>query len=98
MSTAARACMSAVYDSGVEYAHSDLNDNYDPTRHVLIDTDGDPLTPPVAHDGNVVGNNGHGTCVAGIIGAEMNGEGTVGIAHGASLTSVNIFDPPAALL
>jgi len=34
----------------------------------------------------------HGTAVAGLIGAANNGVGTVGVAYGASLTGVNVFD------
>ena len=37
-------------------------------------------------------DNGHGTHVAGIIGARNNGYGTVGIAHEASLYAVKVLD------
>ena len=47
---------------------------------------GDPIANPPADDA-------HGTAVAGIIGAEPNGTGVVGIAWDSSLTGVNIFDP-----
>ena len=78
-----------VYDTGVEYGHVDLNDNYDASLHVVIDGNTiDGITTP--------GDDDHGTMVAGIIGAELNGEGVVGIAWGASLTSVNIFDSTGA--
>ena len=75
-----------VYDSGVQYAHWDLNDNYDASLHIVLDGktyDGDhrPASGP------------HGTSVAGIIAAERNGQGTVGVAYDARLTGVNIFDP-----
>jgi Ca2+-binding RTX toxin-like protein len=79
-----------IYDDGVQYTHHDLNANYDPTRHVVIGAttfDGD----------NVLGIDGHGTAVAGLIAAENDGNGTVGVAFGASLTGVNIFDTASAL-
>jgi Ca2+-binding RTX toxin-like protein/subtilisin-like proprotein convertase family protein len=78
-----------VYDDGIQYTHPDLDDNYDPSKHVVIGS--------TTFDGANVGNNGHGTSVAGLIAAENNGEGTVGIAFDASLTSVNIFDNTSAL-
>ena len=35
----------------------------------------------------------HGTSVSGLIGAELNDEGGVGVAFEAELTGINIFDP-----
>jgi hypothetical protein len=75
-----------IYDSGVQYSHHDLNGNYDATRHVVIGA--------VTVDGANVGNSvtaRHGTSVAGLIAAEDDGVGTVGIAFNAKITSVNIF-------
>ena len=76
-----------VYDSGVQSSHYDLDDNYNAALHVTVGGDvlpGDPAATP----------NAHGTAVAGIIAAEQgNGAGGVGVAFGASLTGVNIFDP-----
>lgn len=77
----------AVYDGGIQYWHPDLNDNYDPSRHVTYaghTWDGAPLDIPDP--------NGHGTSVAGLIAAERNGTGTVGVAWGSSITGVNIFN------
>lgn len=76
-----------VYDDGVDVAHEDLDDNYDASKEVL-DAQGNPLppTPTYAEDA-------HGTACAGIIGAEFNGIGGVGVAWGVTLTGVNInFD------
>nr|WP_246617091.1 S8 family serine peptidase [Sphingomonas yunnanensis] len=75
-----------VYDSGVQYAHWDLDGNYDASKQVVVDGkvyDGDyrPASGP------------HGTSVAGLIAAERNGAGGVGVAYGAHVTGVNIFDP-----
>ena len=77
-----------IYDTGVQSSHYDLNDNYDPTLHVVVGGNvlsGDPATNPA--------RDAHGTAVAGIIGAEFNGVGGVGIAWNSHLTGVNIFDP-----
>ncbi|GGJ36564.1 S8 family serine peptidase [Neoroseomonas lacus] len=79
-----------IYDDGVQYTHHDLNGNYDASRHVVIG--------PTTFDGvNVSGADGHGTAVAGLIAAENDGVGTVGIAFGAGITGVNIFDPASSL-
>ena len=79
-----------VYDDGIQYTHPDLNDNYDPTKQIVIGA--------TTFDGaNVLPIDGHGTAVAGLIAAEANGEGTVGIAFGAQVTGVNIFDAASAL-
>jgi hypothetical protein len=77
-----------IYDEGVQSTHWDLSANYDSSRHVVI-------------DGVTIGGNEapgpHGTSVAGLIGAALNGRGGVGVAFNASLTSVNIFDPDSPL-
>ena len=76
-----------VYDDGIQYTHPDLDGNYDASLHVTVN--GSPVDPmPV--DGP------HGTSVAGIIAAEADGRGTVGVAYEASLTGVNIFSGPAS--
>ncbi len=82
-----------VYDSLVDKAHPDLDANYDATREIA----GLNYTSTAS---------GHGTAVAGIIAAEANGQGTVGIAHGAHVTSVplifslsvDMISLPAAML
>ncbi len=79
-----------IYDDGVQYTHHDLNDNYDASNHVVIG--------PTTFDGiNTSGADGHGTAVAGLIAGENDGVGTVGVAFGAHITGVNIFDPASAL-
>ena len=76
-----------VYDDGVEAGHEDLAPNYDASLH-LVDDLGNPL-PPVP----LSAFDGHGTAVAGIIGAANNGIGGVGVAWGVTLAGVNIdFD------
>jgi subtilisin-like proprotein convertase family protein len=79
----------AIYDDGVAQGHEDL-------RHAF-DREGVTIGG-VLYDGGVHGEDAnHGTSVAGIIAAGRNGLGVVGIAHGAELESVNIFDPESDL-
>jgi subtilisin-like proprotein convertase family protein len=79
----------AIYDNGVDYNHVDLNDNYDASKSVIINgspSDAHPLTP-----GQVGGSSGfnslnaHGTTIAGVVAAESNGEGTVGVAFDSTI-------------
>ncbi len=74
----------AVYDDGVEVGHEDLDDNYDATAE-LVDDQGNPLPPTP-----VLPTDARGTAGAGIIGAELNGIGGVGVAWGVTLTGVRI--------
>ena len=78
-----------VYDTGVDYNHEDLAANYDATRHV-VDGSLNPVDPFPLTAAPI---DGHGTSAAGLIGADANGVGGVGVAWGVSLTGVNIFDP-----
>jgi len=75
----------AVYDDGLQYTHPDLAGNYDPSMHFSFG--GITYDPtPVATD------DGHGTAVAGLIGAaEGNGIGGVGVAWDVTLTGVNFL-------
>ena len=71
----------AVIDTGIDYTHEDLNDNYK-GGYDFVFNDSDPFD----------GNNSHGTHVAGIIAAERNGIGVVGVAPNASLYTVRVLD------
>ncbi len=73
------------FDDGIETAHTDLDANYNAGLELTVNGVHLSGTP------GIIGR--HGTAVAGLIAAENNGQGTVGIAHGASLAGVNIFDP-----
>lgn len=66
-----------VIDNGFDYTHSDLNPNYDQT----LDFDFESNTT----DAFGFANQEHGTAVAGIIGADDNGTGAVGVAFDTSL-------------
>lgn len=73
-----------IWDDGVQRSHWDLSANYDTSKQVTIGgtlNDGQPLTP----------EDGHGTSVAGLIAADDNGRGGVGIAHDAQITAIRIF-------
>lgn len=70
----------AVIDSGIDYNHRDLDDNYK-GGYDFVNHDSDPMD-----------DNGHGTHVAGIIAAEANGIGIVGVAPKASLYALKVLD------
>ncbi len=72
----------AVVDDGFDYNHYDLRANYDRNADQdMIMWDGDAI--------NQSGNN-HGTAVMGVIGADDNGQGTVGVAADATLLGYRI--------
>ncbi len=69
-----------VYDQPVDHEHEDLQANYDTSLRFPDDDEDRP------------GTGSHGTSVAGIIGAEAdNGKGGVGVAHGVTMTGVNMM-------
>jgi Ca2+-binding RTX toxin-like protein/subtilisin-like proprotein convertase family protein len=73
-----------VWDDGVQASHWDLSANYAAGRHVSVGgtvNDGQPISS----------SNGHGTAVAGLIAADNNGRGGVGVAFDAQVTGVRIF-------
>jgi subtilisin-like proprotein convertase family protein len=77
-----------IYDTGVQATHADLNDNYN-SALAVVDGSGNVID----QSPSLTGSSAHGTAVAGIIAAELNGSGTVGIAYGSSITGVNILNP-----
>ncbi len=72
----------AVIDTGIDYNHEDLNANYR-GGYDFIYNDADPMDDSW---------NSHGTHIAGIIGAEANGIGVVGVAPEVSLYAVKSLD------
>jgi thermitase len=61
----------AIIDTGIDYNHPDLKNNYVPLGYNWVDNNNDPID-----------DNGHGTHVAGIIGAVLdNSVGIAGIAQ-----------------
>lgn len=71
----------AVIDTGIDGGHPDLS----VVAHADVVAES---TPSDAHDGDP---NGHGTHVAGTIGALANGDGVAGVAPGVSLHSVRVL-------
>ncbi len=71
----------AVIDTGIDYTHEDLNDNYK-GGYDFVFNDSDPFDDSY---------DSHGTHVAGIIAAERNGIGVVGVAPNASLYAVKVM-------
>jgi len=71
----------AVIDTGIDYNNTDLDDNYR-GGYDFVHDDNDPLDDSF---------NSHGTNVAGIIAAERNGTGVVGVAPEASLYALKVL-------
>lgn len=80
-----------INDSGVEFTHPDLDDNIDPSVQLDALTGDSNASPDLIE---VFFDNAHGTAVAGIVGAEANGEGGVGVAPGVQLVPVRLIDAP----
>jgi len=70
----------AVVDTGVDYEHPDLKDNY-AGGYNAIDPEGDPM------DGH-----GHGTHVAGTIAGVHNDMGVIGVAPHAKIYGIKVLD------
>lgn len=73
-----------VWDDGIEKTHWDLSANYDAALHVTVSGTLNSGLPTSS-------DAGHGTAVAGLIAADDNGRGGVGVAFDARLTAVRIF-------
>jgi subtilisin len=69
-----------IIDSGIDFDHPDLN--VDVTRSKSF----------LANNTSARDENGHGTHVAGIIGAKNNSFGILGVASGANLVSLRVLD------
>jgi subtilisin len=69
-----------IIDSGIDFDHPDLNVDAARSKSFISDK-------PSAED-----ENGHGTHVAGIIGAKNNMVGILGVASGANLVSLRVLD------
>lgn len=70
----------AVLDTGIDYDHPDLDDNY-VGGYDFVNDDSDPMD-----------DEGHGTHVAGTIAAEDNSIGVIGVAPDASLYGVKVLN------
>lgn len=72
----------AILDTGIDLTHPDLNIYHEKTF--------------IAGTSSADDDNGHGTHVAGIVGAEDNAIGVVGIAPGARLWAIKVLDSSGA--
>lgn len=91
----------AVVDTGVDYTHSDLDDNiWINTREISgngVDDDRNGFIDDIAgwnfveFNNNPMDQDGHGTHVAGTIAAEKNGAGTIGIAYDAQIMPIRVL-------
>ncbi|MBL4700953.1 MAG: S8 family serine peptidase, partial [Phycisphaeraceae bacterium] len=92
----------AIIDTGVSITHSDLNDNiWINTGEIAgdgIDNDGNGYIDDVNgynfvnDNANVNDTNGHGTLVAGVVAAENNAAGAIGVAYDAQIMAVRVLD------
>ncbi len=71
-----------IWDDGIEYTHPDLAGNYDTRLHVTLNGE---VHDPMARSSD----SDHGTAVAGLIAADANDGGTVGVAYGARIAGVD---------
>jgi subtilisin family serine protease len=69
-----------IIDTGIDFTHPDLN--VDVTRSKSF----------LSSDNSAADMNGHGTHVAGIVGAKNNNFGVIGVAPNASLVSLRALD------
>src|SRR5690349_16097219 len=74
----------AVYDDAVDYKNADLLPNYDASKQIAVGGTSDAM--PVGL------KQMHGTAVAGVIAAALGGADPLGVAYGASITGIKVFD------
>jgi subtilisin family serine protease len=75
----------AIIDTGIDATNPDLN------IVAMTDCTGSPLNQTCV-DGSAPDGNGHGTHVAGTVGALDNGSGVVGVAPGARISAVRVLN------
>ena len=83
-----------ILDNGIDPDHPDLAANIDASQSVGCAVNGVPNRSPAAWRPTDVDARGagHGTHVAGIVGAARNGIGVIGVAPGVRLASVKVVD------
>ena len=90
-----RAVDVGILDSGIDVAHVDFTDNGLPGGHSNVDCSRGHVSVPESPTGVPAnacsGDSGaHGTHVAGIVAAQLNGTGVVGVAPGVTLVPVQV--------
>jgi subtilisin len=76
----------AIYDTGIDTAHPDLDVAGGVNCLASMTQD------PTRNDGTIRDSNGHGTHVAGTVGARDDANGVVGVAPGVRLWAVRVAD------
>ena len=79
--TGNKSVIVAIVDTGIDYNHADLTDNYINTGYDFVNTDNDPWD-----------DNGHGTHCAGIVAAEINNNNGIAGTAQISLMAVKVLD------
>ncbi|MFC8719956.1 S8 family serine peptidase [Kitasatospora sp. NPDC057198] len=83
----------AVLDSGVDDTHPDLRAAVDPAASASC-ADGRPDSRSGAwRPDDAINESGHGTHVAGIVGAARDGHGVTGVAPGVRIAAVRLLGP-----
>jgi subtilisin family serine protease len=86
----------AVLDTGIDHTHPDLNvtvrENCVPADEKVFDSEKHESTAKECKYNQGIDGHGHGTHVAGTIGALDNGLGAVGVAPGARLMAVRVLN------
>ncbi|GAA2099338.1 S8 family serine peptidase [Kitasatospora saccharophila] len=83
----------AVLDSGVDDTHPDLRTAVDPAASASC-ADGRPDSRSGAwRPDDAINESGHGTHVAGIVGAARDGHGVTGVAPGVRIAAVRLLGP-----
>jgi subtilisin family serine protease len=90
---ALRNVVVAVLDSGVDDTHPDLRTAVDPARSASCATGVPDSSAGAWRPDPDVGESGHGTHVSGIIAANRQGDGVVGVAPGARIAAVRLLGP-----
>ncbi len=78
-----------VLDDGFDYTNDDLDDNYNTALDLDLEQDDNDARWRFTEDN-------HGTAVMGIIGAERDGQGTVGVAYDAELVGIRGYSDSAS--
>ena len=97
LTTGSSEVVVAIIDSGIDYTHPDLNDNIWNSPGGILGPDGSTLVTNgwdfANDDDDPIDDHGHGTHVAGIVGAEGNNAiGTAGVNWDVSLLPIKLLD------